>query len=55
MWGIVGGLVVVAVIAVVLWNGLSQATLFFYNVDQAVADRTELGDKRFRIQGNELG
>ncbi len=35
-----------------LWNGLTQATVFFYNVDQAVAKRHEIGDKRFRIQGN---
>ncbi len=50
--GMVVGIVVVVGIVAVLWNGLSQATLFFYNVDQAVAKRTEIGDKRFRMQGN---
>jgi len=50
--GTVVGLVVVVGIVAVLWNGLSQATLFFYNVDQAVAKKSEMGDKRFRMQGN---
>ena len=50
--GIVIGVVVLVGIVAVLWNGLSQATLFFYNVDEAVAKRTEIGDKRFRMQGN---
>ena len=52
---IVGTVVIVAVIAgvvAVLWNGLSSATVFFYNVDEAVAKRTEIADKRFRMQGN---
>jgi len=50
--GMVVGVVAVVGIVAVLWNGLSQATLFFYNVDEAVAERTEIGDKRFRMQGN---
>ena len=52
---VVSTVVIVAVIAgvvAVLWNGLSSATVFFYNVDDAVAKRTEIGDKRFRMQGN---
>ena len=45
------GLVVAAALAFVLMRGLGNATLFFYNVDEAVARRTELGDDRFRLQG----
>ena len=51
-WGIVAGVVVLAAVGIVLWNGLTQATVFFYNVDQAVAKRHEIADKRFRMQGN---
>jgi cytochrome c-type biogenesis protein CcmE len=36
----------------VLFEGLTNATVYFYNVDQAVAKRSELGTSRFRIQGN---
>jgi cytochrome c-type biogenesis protein CcmE len=50
--GVVVGVVVLAALGIVLWNGLTQATVFFYNVDQAVAKKQEIGDKRFRIQGN---
>lgn len=42
---VVGGLVLVVV------NGLGDATLFFRNADEAVAERSELGDRRFRLQG----
>lgn len=45
-------LVVVVALGVVLFEGLSNATVYFYNVDQAVAKRAELGSSRFRIQGN---
>lgn len=43
-------LIVVAMLFVV-FNGLGDATLFFRNADEAVAQRAELGDRRFRIQG----
>ncbi|HKY14910.1 MAG TPA: cytochrome c maturation protein CcmE [Microthrixaceae bacterium] len=52
---VVGSVVIVAVVigvVAVLWNGLSSATVFFYNVDEAVAKQSEIGDKRFRMQGN---
>lgn len=48
---VVLGVVVAAALAFVLLRGLGNATLFFYNVDEAVARRTELGDDRFRLQG----
>ena len=51
-WGIIVGVLVLAAVGIVLWNGLTQATVFFYNVDQAVAKRQEIGDKQFRMQGN---
>ncbi len=43
------GLVVVA--ALVLVQGLRNATLFFRNVDEAIEQREDLGDRRFRLQG----
>jgi cytochrome c-type biogenesis protein CcmE len=48
------GLVLAAVagaIAFVLLQGLGSATTYFRNADEAVADRAELGDDRFRLQG----
>ena len=52
-WLAVGGLgVVVAALAVVLFNGLRDASTFFYNVDEAVAKQSSLGTRRFRMQGN---
>jgi cytochrome c-type biogenesis protein CcmE len=47
---VVLGLVVVAV-GFVVFKGLSDATLFFRNADEAVAEREELGTRRFRLQG----
>jgi cytochrome c-type biogenesis protein CcmE len=35
----------------VVFNGLRSATLYYYNADEAVAKKAELGDKRFRVQG----
>ena len=46
------GLVAVAALGFVLFRGLGNATLFFYNADEAVAKRTTIGDDRFRLQGN---
>ena len=43
---------VVVAIGVVLANGLGNATTFFYNVDEAVEKRSEIGDRRVRVQGN---
>lgn len=43
---------ILAALGVVLFNGLTNATVFFYNVDQAVAKRAEIGTSRIRIQGN---
>lgn len=37
--------------AFLLVKGLGDATVFFKNADEAVADRDDLGTKRFRLQG----
>lgn len=42
-------------LGVVVYQGLTSASLYFYNADEAVAQRDELGDKRFRLQGMVLG
>jgi cytochrome c-type biogenesis protein CcmE len=38
-------------IAFVVIQGLSDATTFFLNADEAAADRSELGADRFKLQG----
>ena len=42
---VAGALVFIAV------QSLGDASLFFYNADEAVAQRNDLGDRRFRLQG----
>ncbi|MDQ2678105.1 MAG: cytochrome c maturation protein CcmE [Actinomycetota bacterium] len=49
---IAGVVVLVAALGVVLFNGLTDASTFYYNVDEAVAQRDDLGTDRFRMQGN---
>lgn len=39
-------------LGVVLFNGLNDASTFFYNVDEALDRRDELDGDRFRMQGN---
>ncbi len=48
------GMVVLGV-GVLVYKGLSDATLYFRNADEAVAQRDDLGDKRFRLQGTVVG
>ena len=43
--------VVVIALGYVVLNGLSGATLYFRNADEAVAEHDELGTRRFRLQG----
>ncbi len=47
--------VVVLGLGALIYKGLSDATLYFRNADEAVAQRDELGDKRFRLQGTVVG
>lgn len=50
---VVGLAVVIAVVALV-WNLLNGA-LFFYTANEAVAQRAELGDDRFTLEGTPVG
>jgi cytochrome c-type biogenesis protein CcmE len=42
---------VVIGVGVVAYQGLTSASLYYYNADEAVAQRADLGDKRFQVQG----
>ncbi len=46
------GAVVVAALGFLVFQGLGNATLYFRTADEAVAQRAELGDRRFRIEGD---
>lgn len=47
--------VIAGAVVALLFSVLSSASLFFYNVDEAVARRDVLGDDRFRMQGTPVG
>jgi cytochrome c-type biogenesis protein CcmE len=47
--------VVVLGLGALVYKGLNDATLYFRNADEAVAQRDELGTKRFRLQGTVIG
>lgn len=42
---------IVLVLAFVLFKAVTSASVFFYNVDEAVAEQAGLGDRTFRMQG----
>jgi len=46
------GIVVVAALGFLVFQGLGNATLYFRTADEAVAQREQLGDRRFRIEGD---
>jgi cytochrome c-type biogenesis protein CcmE len=46
------GFVVVVALGYLVFQGLGNATLYFRTADEAVAQRGELGDRRFRIEGD---
>jgi cytochrome c-type biogenesis protein CcmE len=49
-------LVVLAVVTgLIVSQALGSATEYFYRVDEAVAQRSELGSRRFRMQGTVSG
>lgn len=50
-WGVVLVVVVLAGLVLIATRALGEASLFFYNADEAVAKREELADKRFQLQG----
>lgn len=47
---VLGGLLAVAA-GFLLWRGLDDAALYYRNADEAVAQRAQLADRRFRLQG----
>ena len=46
------GVVVLGALGFLVYQGLGNATLYFRTADEAVAQREELGDRRFRIEGD---
>jgi cytochrome c-type biogenesis protein CcmE len=47
-----GALVLVLLgVGVVAYQALSSASLYYYNADEAVAQKAELGDRSFQVQG----
>ena len=44
-------LVVAAAIGFLVFKGLGDATVYFKTADEAVAEKAELGDRRFRVEG----
>jgi cytochrome c-type biogenesis protein CcmE len=48
---VIAGLVIVGALAFVLFEGLSNATVYFKTADQAVAQRASLGGREFRVEG----
>jgi cytochrome c-type biogenesis protein CcmE len=56
--GLVIGLVLVGLLGAtgfLLVKVVGDASLYYYNADEAVAKRDDLGDRRFRIQGTFVG
>jgi cytochrome c-type biogenesis protein CcmE len=47
--------VVLAALGVLVYKGLSDATLYFRTADEAVAQRDDLGTRRFRLEGTVVG
>jgi cytochrome c-type biogenesis protein CcmE len=43
--------VLALVLSFVLYQALTNARVYFYNVDEAVAKQSELGNQNFRMQG----
>ena len=56
--GLLVGLVIVALLGVtgfLLIKVVDDASLYYYNADEAVAKKDDLGDRRFRVQGTYVG
>lgn len=54
-WAPLAVLAVLAVVLVVIVIQARGASLYFKNADEAVAQRSSLGDKKFRLQGTVVG
>ena len=50
-WAYAALVAVLVGVGVVAYQGLTSASLYFYNADEAVEQREALGDKRIRVQG----
>lgn len=50
-WPAAVAVILLGAVAFLVYQGLNNATLYFRNADQAVAQREDLGDRRFRLQG----
>jgi cytochrome c-type biogenesis protein CcmE len=48
----IAGIVVLGALGFLVFQGLGNATLYFRTADEAVAQREQLGDRRFRIEGD---
>jgi cytochrome c-type biogenesis protein CcmE len=48
---LVFGVILVGAFGFIIVRGLGDAALFFYNADEAVERREDLGERRFRLQG----
>jgi cytochrome c-type biogenesis protein CcmE len=47
----VAGAVIAAALGFLLFQGLGEATVYFKTADEAVAQKEDLGDRRFRLEG----
>ncbi len=47
----VAGAVIAAALGFLLLQGLGEATVYFKTADEAVAQKEDLGDRRFRLEG----
>jgi len=50
-WAYVALVAVLVGVGIVAYQGLTSASLYFYNADEAVEQRGALGTKRIRVQG----
>ena len=48
----IAGVVVLGALGFLVFQGLGNATLYFRTADEAVAQRQQLGERRFRIEGD---
>ena len=47
----IAGAVIAAALGFLLFRAVGDATVYFKTADEAVAERAELGERRFRIEG----
>jgi cytochrome c-type biogenesis protein CcmE len=45
------GVVIVVALGLLIWKGLSSAIVFFKTADEAIADRAQLGNSQFQLEG----